>query len=131
MWQFLVTVTNTTITLPSSDIHLYSSLVSLQTASNKCMLGYTHQKWGCRATTSSLVHYTFDVGAIPNTCTAKSARPSSKNTNCANCHVRATHRLLKKTSPRVIVCKESNATCAHQILVISNLHKKLPVFVFQ
>ena len=82
-------------------------------------------------TTSSLVHYTFDVGAIPNTCTAKSARPSSKNTNCANCHVRATHRLLKKTSPRVIVCKESDATCAHQILVTSDSCKKLPVFVFQ
>ena len=82
----------------------------------------------CRATAHSLLHYTFDVGAIPSTCTAKSARPSSRNTNCANCHVRATHRLLMNTSPRTIVCKERDAKCARQIFMTNVSHSKAQLY---
>ena len=124
---------------------LQYSLVLLQTANSNAGACIKSRALGTAWTCSSTVillsyrlfslHYTFDVGTIPSTCTAKSARPSSRNTNCANCHVRATHRLLMNTNPRAIVCKERNATCAQQILVTSDSHQKdtvvLPVFVFQ
>ena len=51
---------------------------------------------------------TLGVGVTPSSCTVKRATPSRRNMNWANCHVRATHRLLKNTNPREMVCKEGH-----------------------